>query len=328
MRRRDLLVACGTAVAWPTVARGQPLQDRRLIGFLSPTTSALGTRIYRPLRAGLRELDYVDGRNIRLEFRYAEGVVERLPALAAELVALKPDLIIAGSTPGTLAAHHATKTIPIVMITLVDPVSLGIVKSIARPGGNVTGIWTFGGADALIGKRVGLLKEIVPSLSRIAVMIALGDPAGEITKRTLPAATRALNVTYKVFDLPPTVDFNAVFDQVAREGWEGAFVDQSPFFLTRRNEVAAAAGRVRVPAIYGYRDHAEAGGLLSYGSSLSAAYAQSVRLVDKVLKGANPAELPVEQVNIYELVVNNRTAKALGLTIPETFLLRADEVIE
>jgi putative ABC transport system substrate-binding protein len=276
----------------------------------------------------LREFGYIVGRNVALEMRFADGNLARLPALAAELVVLKPDVIVAGSTPGTLAAHGATRTIPIVMITLLDPVALGVVQSIARPGGNVTGIWTFGGADALIGKRIGLLKEIVPELSRMAVMVASGDQVAEMTRRLLPAAASALGVTHKTFQVGSTAEFDVALAQAASDGMQAVFIDQSPFFLTRRAEVATSAARVRLPAIYGYREHAEAGGLISYGSSLGDGYRQAVRLVDKILKGAKPAELPVEQADKYELVVNNKTAKALGLKISESFLLRADEVIE
>jgi putative ABC transport system substrate-binding protein len=295
---------------------------------LSPTSAATAVRFYDPFRAVLRELGHVEGRNLRIEARYADGVPARLPALAAELVALRPDLIVATSTPGTLAAHGATQTIPIVMITLQDPVQIGVVKSISRPGGNVTGVWTFGGADALIGKRIGLLKEVVPALSRLGVMLAADDPSGEIVLKLLPAIARALDVTYQVSQLRTNAELEAAFAQSARDGLQGLFVDQSPFFLTRRAEVAELAARVRLPAIYGYREHAEAGGLMSYGSSLPDAYRQIARFTDKILKGAKPAELPVEQSDKFELVVNNKTAKALGLTIPESFLLRADEVIE
>jgi putative ABC transport system substrate-binding protein len=214
------------------------------------------------------------------------------------------------------------------MNSLLDPVALGVVKSIARPGGNVTGIWLFGGSDALIGKRIGLLKEIVPGLSRIGVMAASGDRSDEIALTFLPAATRALGVTAKVFKVRTDAELDAAFAQAARDGLQGLFINQSPFFFTRRAEVAALAARARLPAIYGYREHAEAGGLMSYGSSLSGAYRQIARLVDKILKGAKPADLPVEQADKFELVVNNKTAKALGLNIQESFLLRADEVIE
>jgi putative ABC transport system substrate-binding protein len=255
-------------------------------------------------------------------------VLARLPALAAELVARKPDLIVAPSTPSTLGALGATQTIPVVMMTLLDPVALGVVKSIARPGGNVTGIWMFGGDDALVGKRIELLKEIVPALSRIGVMISSGDPSDEIVLRLLPAATRALGVTTKVFDVRTDAELEAAFAQAARDGLQGLFISQNPFFLARRAEVAALTARARLPAIFGFREHAEAGSLMSYGSSLPGAWRQAARLVDKILKGAKPAELPVELATKYELVVNNKTAKALGLKIPESFLLRADEVIE
>jgi putative ABC transport system substrate-binding protein len=301
---------------------------RPLIGLLSPTSAATAARLYGPFRAVLHELGYVEGRNIWIESRYADGVPARLPALAAELVALKPDLIVATSTPGTVAASGATRTIPVLMITLQDPVALGVVKSIARPGGNVTGIWTFGGADALIGKRIGLLKEVVPALSRMGVMIASDDASGEIVLKLLPAAASALGVTYKVFPLRTNAELEDAFAQAVADGLQGLFIDQSPYFLTRRAEVAALAARAQLPAIYGYREHAEAGGLMSYGTSLTDGYRQIARLTDKVLKGAKPAELPVEQLHKFELVVNNKTAKTLGLKISESFLLRADEVIE
>jgi putative ABC transport system substrate-binding protein len=280
------------------------------------------------LRAGLRELGDLEGRNISLDIRSADGVLARLPALAAGLVARKPDLIIAASTPATLAAQGATRTIPVVMITLLDPVAIGVVKSIARPGGNVTGLWQFGGNDALIGKRIGLLKEVVPAMSRMGVMVSSGDPSDEIVLRLLPAATRALGVTYKVFDVRTDAELEAAFAQAAHDGLQGLFINQNPFFLARRGEVAALAARARLPAIYGFREHAEAGGLMSYGSSLPGAWRQVARLVDKILKGAKPADLPVEQADKFELVVNNKTAKALGLTVPPSLLTRADEVIE
>jgi len=329
MRRREFMaVLGGAAAAVPLAARAQPSPGRPLIGILSPQSAAAAARNFEALRAGLRQLGYVDGSNIWLEFRYADGVLARLPALAAELVAHKPDLIIAGSAAGILAAQGATRTIPIVMFSVLDPVALGVVKSIARPAGNVTGIWMFGGDDALVGKRIELLKEIVPALSRIGVMISSGDPSDEIVLRLLPAATRALGVTYKLFDVRTTAELEAAFAQAASEGMQAVFINQNPFMFSRRAEIAGLAARARLPAIYGYREHADVGGLISYGSSLAGAYHQSARLVDKILKGAKPADLPVEQADKYELVVNNKVAKALGLKIPESFLLRADAVIE
>jgi ABC-type uncharacterized transport system substrate-binding protein len=329
MRRREFITLVGgAAVAWPLSARAQSAPGRPLIGVLIPGSAITVVRNIEVLRATLREYGYVEGRNIWLEIRYADGVLGRLPGLAADLVARKPDIVIAASSPGVVAAHRATRTIPIVMNSILDPVALGVVKSIARPGGNVTGIWQFGGNDALVGKRVALLKEIVPNLSRIAVMAATGDQSDEIAVKLIPAATSALGVTAKIFQMRTDAELDTAFTQAVRDGMQGAFVNQSPFFFTRRTKVAALAARAHLPAVYGYREHVEDGGLMSYGSSLSGAYVQIARLVNKILKGAKPADLPVEQADKFELVVNNKTAKTLGLKIPESFLLRADEVLE
>ena len=329
MKRREFITLLGGgAIAWPVAVHAQPSLGRPLIGILAPQSVAAWAPNLEALRAGLRELGYVEGRNIWLEYRYADGELARMSALAAELVARNPDVIIAASAPSTLAVHGATRTIPVVMTTTPDPVALGVVKSSARPGGNVTGIWLFGGQDALISKRIDLLKEVVPAMSRMGVLVSSRDPGDEIILRLLPEATRALGVTYQVFDVRTPTELDAAFAQAARDRLQGLFVNQTPFLLSRRAEVAALAARERLPAIYGYREHAEAGGLMSYGSNLPGAYHQVARLVDKILKGAKPAELPVEQSDKFELVVNNRTAKALGLQIPESFLLRADEVIE
>ena len=329
MQRRTFITLLGSALAVsPLTAHAQPTPGRPLIGILSPSTAAATANYYEVLRQGLREAGYVEGRNLHLEFRYANGAPARLPALAAQLVALKPDIILASSAPSVVAAHDATRTIPIVMVTLLDPVALGVVKSIARPGGNVTGVWTAGGQDALVGKRIGLLKEIVPALSRIGIMISSTDATNEIVVQLLPVATRALGMTHKFFHVGSTAELDTAFAQASRDGLQGLFIDQSPFFLVRRAEVAALAAREGLPAIYGYREHAEAGGLMAYGSSLSGAYTQVARLVANILKGAKPAELPVEQAAKFELVINNKTAKVLGVKISEAFLLNADEVIE
>jgi putative ABC transport system substrate-binding protein len=313
-RRKFITLLAGAAAAWPLAAHAQPVPGRPLVGLLTPGSAIAVARNIEVLRAALRELGYVEGRNIWLEFRHADGELARLPALAAELVARKPDVIIAAASQGVVAVHDATRTIPVVMNSLLDPVALGVVKSIARPGGNVTGIWLFGG--------------IVPGLSRIGVLAASGDRSDEIALSFLPAATRALGVTAKVFKVRTDAELDAAFKEAAHDGLQGLFINQSPFFFTRRAKVAALAARAHLPAIYGYREHTEAGGLISYGSSLSGAYRQIARLVDKILKGAKPADLPVEQADKFELVVNNKTAKALGLSISESFLLRADEVIE
>jgi putative ABC transport system substrate-binding protein len=329
MRRREFIALGGVIAIAPLRSYAQPaVAGRRLIGVLSPQTRDGTARNIEAMRAGLRELGHVEGRDIWLEFRYANGELARLPALAAELVSLKSDIIVAGSAAGALAAHGATKTIPILMFSIVDPVALGVVKSIARPGGNVTGIWMFAGSDALIGKRIELLKEVVPALSQMGVIASSADPADEAALHRLPAATRSLGVTYKVFDVRTPAALEAAFAQAKNDGMQALFINQNPFLFTHRTQVADLATRERLPAITGYREFTEAGGLMSYGSSLASGYRQSARLLDKILKGANPADLPVEQAAAFELVVNNKTAKALGLKIPESFLLRADEVIE
>jgi putative tryptophan/tyrosine transport system substrate-binding protein len=330
MQRREFITLLGGAAAAPILSSAlgaQQAPGRPLIGILVPLSAATAARNIEALRAGLREFGYVEGRNVWFEFRYADGVPARLPALAAELVALKPAVIIAGSPPGIVAAQRATQTIPLIMFTTQDPVALGLVQSIARPGGNVTGLSMFG-ENALVGKRLELLKEVVPALERVGVMVNPGDP-GDVTVLTLlPTAARSLGVTLKNYEARSTSDLDTAVSRALADGMQALFVNQNPFFLNRRAEVAALATRARLPAIYGYREFADAGGMMSYGSSLPAAYRQAARLVDKILKGADPAELPVEQAAKFELVVNLKTAKALGLKIPESFLLRADEVIE
>jgi putative ABC transport system substrate-binding protein len=330
MQRRDFItLLSGAAVAWPLGAHAQASSGRPLVVILSPQPSTTAAPNLDALRRGLSELGYVEGRNIWLEIRYADGAPARLPALAKELVARKPDVIVAGSAAGVLAAQGATKAIPIVMFSILDPVELGVAKSIVRPGGNATGLWMFGGGDdSLVSKRIELLKEIVPALTRMAVIAAARDPSDQISLQLLPAATRALNVAYDVFEVQTTADLEAAFARAAREGIQAIFVNQNPFLFSRRAELAMLAARAHLPAIYGFREHVEAGGLISYGSSLPGAYFQAARLVDKILKGTNPADLPIEQPTTFELVVNLKTAKALGLTIPPRLLARADGVIE
>jgi putative ABC transport system substrate-binding protein len=329
MRRREfILLVSGAAVAWPLVARAQQPITRPLVGVLSPLSRAAAARNIDALRAGLRELGYVEDRNIVLELRFAAGMPWRLPELAAELVALNPDVILAGSAGGILAAHKATRTIPLLMLgVLEDPVAIGLVSSIARPGGNVTGSWIFGD-DALVGKRLEFLKHVVPGLARIGVIINPGDATDDIVLKRLAAPARALGVTFNLFEARETADLDRVFAQAAREGMQALFVSQSPLFNSHRAEVAALAVRVRLPAIYGFREFAEAGGLMSYGANLPAVYRRAARLVDKILKGASPADLPIEVPTRFELIVNLKAAKAIGLTIPDSFVQLADEVIE
>jgi putative tryptophan/tyrosine transport system substrate-binding protein len=327
MRRREFMALAGSAAAvWPLAARAQQPQGRPLIGVLSPISAALAARNMEALRQGLRELGYVEGRNIGFEFRYAEGDLARLPALAAELVALQPAVIIAGSAPGALAAREATRVIPIVIASVQDPMALGLAASMARPGGNLTGVWSEGD-DSLIGKRLELFKDAVPGASRLAVFVDPTDASDVSTVKAVPAAARALGLDLRVVEVR-SADFEAPFAAAAREGAQGLYVSQNPFFFARRAEIAAMALRARLPAVDGYREFAVAGGLISYAASLPDFYRRFGAFVDKILKGANAGDLPIERATKFELVVNLKTAKALGLTIPESFLLRADEVIE
>jgi putative tryptophan/tyrosine transport system substrate-binding protein len=327
MRRREFMALAGSAAAvWPLAARAQQPQGRPLIGVLSPISAALAARNMEALRQGLRELGYVEGRNIGFEFRYAEGDLARLPALAAELVALQPAVIIAGSAPGAFAAREATRVIPIVIASVQDPMALGLAASMARPGGNLTGVWSEGD-DSLIGKRLELFKDAVPGASRLAVFVDPTDASDVSTVKAVPAAARALGLDLRVVEVR-SADFEAPFAAAAREGAQGLYVSQNPFFFARRAEIAAMALRARLPAVDGYREFAVAGGLISYAASLPDFYRRFGVFVDKILKGANAGDLPIERATKFELVVNLKTAKALGLTIPESFLLRADEVIE
>jgi putative tryptophan/tyrosine transport system substrate-binding protein len=329
IRRRDFITLLGGATAaWPLAARAQQLSpDRPIVGVLAPQSQAASARNIEAFRKGLRDLGYVEGRNITLEIRYGDGLPERLPQLAAELVALKPAVIRAGSTAGLVAVHNATQTIPLVGATLEDPVALGLVKSISRPGTNVTGTW-LAGDDALVSKRLGLLKDVVPGVSRVAAIVNPGDSSDTPLLRLLPTTAHALGLELFVIEARGASELPIAFANVARDGVQALFISSSPLFTSHRREIVATAARVRLPAIYGWREFPEAGGLVSYGPSLPDLYRQSATIVDKILKGANPADLPVEVPTRFELVVNLKTAKALGLKVSEPFLLLADEVIE
>jgi putative tryptophan/tyrosine transport system substrate-binding protein len=274
----------------------------------------------------MRDLGYMEGRNVAFALRFAEGDVTRLPALAHELVSLNPAVIVVGSPAAVREVHNATRTIPIVMNTSYDPMALGVAVSMARPGGNVTGFWS--GDEALIGKRLELLRHASPGISRVGVMVNPDDAGDAMPLAALPAAARALGLTVRVLEVRTAAEFEPAFAAAAREGLEGLHVSQVPLFNSRRAEVTALAARARLPAIYSFREFAVAGGLISYAASLPDIYRRFASQVDKILKGAIPGDLPIERATRFELVVNLKTAKAMGLTIPEPFLLLADELIE
>jgi ABC-type uncharacterized transport system substrate-binding protein len=327
MRRRQFITLLGgAAAAWPLTAHAQP-PIRPLIGVLSPLSAATATRNIAALRSGLRDLGYLEGRNMTLALRYGDGDPERMAPLARELVALNPDAIVTGAQSGALAAHNATRTIPIVVITPEDPVVSGFAQSIAKPGGNITGTWS-AGDGALVGKRLDFLKLAVPGIAGVGAILTPDDPNDAAVVPRLPAAAKALGMTIHIFEVRDVTKLDAVSAQVARAGVQALFISQGPTLNSRRADITAMVARLRLPAIYGWREFVDAGGLMSYGPNLPDMYRQSARLVDRILKGVKPADRPVELPTRYELIVNLKTAKAMGLTISDSFLLLADEVIE
>jgi putative ABC transport system substrate-binding protein len=318
----------GGLLAAPLVAEAQQAVKVARIGHLSPDLAAR-THLYEALRQGLRDLGYVEGRNVVIEIRDAEGKLERLPALAAELVALKVDVIVTAGTPAALAAKQATRTVPIVSAGVSDPVASGLITSLARPGGNVTGLSTF--APELVGKCLELLKQAVPGVSRVAVLREPGGLGERTDKEMLKAAdgaTRALGVRLQVVEAQGPADFDRAFSDMTRVRAGALTVLPSNMFNTERRRLVDLAAKNRLPAVYERREFVDAGGLMSYGSNFADLFRRAASYVDKILKGAKPADLPIEQPTRFELVINLKTAKALGLTIPQPLLLRADEVIQ
>ena len=326
-RRQFITLLGGALVGWPLSAQAQPSAVRPLIGVLSPLSAAAASRNIAALRSALRDLGCVEGRNVTLALRYGDGSAERMPSLARELVALNPDVVIAGATSGASAAYNATRSVPIVAIIPEDPVTAGFAQSIAKPGGNVTGTWNLGD-DALVGKKLDFFKLAVPDLARVGVMLNPDDPADSVQIPSLPAATRAVGVTMEVIVVRDLGNLDAAAAQIMRANVQGLFVGVAPFWFSAQREITAMVARLKLPAVYGWREFADAGGLMSYGPNLPELYRQSARVADRILKGAKPGDLPFELPTRYELIVNLKTAKSMGLAIPEAFLLLADEVIE
>jgi putative ABC transport system substrate-binding protein len=274
----------------------------------------------------LKDLGWVEGQNIVIEWRFAGGRAERLPDLAAELVRLQVDLIVVPSTPPALAAKNATKTIPIVTVGVGDPVGLGLVASLARPGGNITGL-TGVVTPEIAGKQLELLKEAVPKVSRVAVLWNPATPGNALALRETEIAARVLGVELQLLEARSLNDFDSAFAAMTAKRAGALLVLGDVMFVTHRIRLAELVAKSRLPAMYGLREYVEAGGLMSYGPIASELFRRAATYVDKILKGAKPADLPVEQPTRFELVVNLKTAKALGLTIPQSVLIRADEVI-
>jgi len=329
-RRRFLLTSLAGVLAAPPGAATQQADKIARIGYL--TTADLPTAPYHLREAflkGLRDLGYVEGRNLVIEYRSADGKVERLRALAAELVSLKVDVILAPASVHVLAAKQATRTIPIVFVNSGDPVASGLVTSLARPGGNVTGLSTL--AVDLIGKCLEQLPQAIPGVSPVAVLWNPGDGAERTEKDMLKRAEvagRALGMRLQFVEVRGPADFDRAFSEMTG-GRAGALtVLQSTMFFLERRRLVDLAAKNRLPAVYTSREFVDAGGLMSYGPDFADLFRRAASYVDKILKGAKPADLPVEQATKFELVINLKTAKALGLTIPQSLLLRADRVIE
>jgi putative ABC transport system substrate-binding protein len=327
MRRRDLLVLLGgVAIAWPGAARAQQ-RAMPVIGYLSafsPGPNPLGRG---PVLQGLSETGYVEGKNLAIERRWAETRYDRLPALAADLVGRKVDVIVTnGGTPVALAAKNATSTIPIVFTSVSDPVGIGLVASLARPGGNATGFSNI--AAGLTPKLLDLLSETVPQAGAIALLVNPNNPTAEPMIRDVQEAARAKGVKLAVLKAGGESEIDAAFASLVEVQAGALVVDADGFLLSRQEQIVALASRDAVPAIYAHRQFVAAGGLISYGIDDTAVSRQAGIYAGRILNGAKPADLPVQQPTKFELVVNLKTAQALGLTIPQSILARADEVIE
>jgi putative ABC transport system substrate-binding protein len=329
VHRRAFLTALGGSVlAAPLAAEAQQAAKVARIGYLGPNLAA-SPHLPEAFRHGLRDLGYVEGRTVVIEYRDAEGKFERLPALAAELVALKVDIIVAGGTPAALAAKQATRTLPIVFAGPGDPVTSGLVTTLARPGGNVTGLSSF--APELVGKCLEQLKQAVPGVSRVAALWqpgGLGERTDKDVLKEAEAAARALGVRLQFVEARGPENFDRAFSDMTRARAGALTVLPGSMFVNERRRLVDLAARNRLPAVYPWREGVDAGGLMAYGPDLADLLRRAATYVDKILKGTKPGDLPVEQPTKFELVINLKTAKALGLTIPQSLLLRADEVIQ
>ena len=328
MRRRDFIkVIAGSAVVWPLAARAQQ-SAMPVIGLLGSESLDLWAARMRAFREGLKEAGFVEGQNVALEYRWAEGHNDRLPQLAADLVRRRVTVLAApGSTPAAIAAKAATSTIPIIFWVGSDPIELGLVASLNRPGGNLTGVTTLN--VGLVAKRVELLHEVVSGISSIALLVNPTSPV--LTKISIgdaQAAARSLGLELHVLNASTEPDFDVMFENLTQLRAGGLVVGTDAFFSSRLEQLAALSIRHAVPTVYHFREFAAAGGLISYGGSITDAFHATGVYTGRILKGDKPADLPVQQVTKVELIINLKTAKALGLTVPQSLLARADEVIE
>ena len=327
MRRREFIGTLGSAAALPLVARAQQAVKVPRIGWLSPGSATSDENFLMSFREGLHQLGWVAGRNIVIEPRWAEGQFERLPDLALELIRLKVDVIVASVTQASLAAKRATGTIPIVMVGVGDPLGSGLVDNLARPGGNVTGPSSM--LAEVSRKQLALLKETIPRASQVAVLWNPANPVWQAAAlRETETAARAMGLRLQLLEARGPDEFDGAFAAMTAGRADALFVPADIIFVRHTQRIAELAAMRRVPAMYGFREHVEAGGLMSYAASFAVMFRRAATFVDKILKGAKPSDLPVEQPTKFELVINLKTAKTLGITIPQSVLQLADEVIQ
>jgi ABC-type uncharacterized transport system substrate-binding protein len=328
MNRRALITLLGgaTAFAWPLKAGAQQSAKVPRVGFMGNSTEALEANLVGPFRVGLRELGYQEGQNIVIEYRWAEGKYERFPALIAELLAANVDVIVTAGTPASLAVKKATSSVPLVMIAVGEPVATGLVASLARPGGNITGVTSI--SPEIEGKRLELLREVVPGLSHIAVLWNAGSPVQVIQERETRVAAQALGMKMLSLGVRTLEEIEGAFATMLRQRPEALFVLADRLFLHHRKRIMDFAVQHRLPGVHAYRELVEVGGLMSYGPSYADMHRRAATYVVRILKGERPADLPVERPVKFELVLNLKAAKALGLEVPPTLLALADEVIE
>jgi putative tryptophan/tyrosine transport system substrate-binding protein len=325
-RRQFLTLLGGGAVALPLAARAQPMAKVWRVGMLETTAATLNAANLDAFRQALRQLGYVEGQNLIVEYRSGDGHIDRFPQLAAELVHLNVDIIITRGTPAALAAKKATTTIPIVMAAIGEPVETGMVASLARPGGNVTGLSAF--VTELTAKRVEIMRELIPQLSRMALIDNMANRSVPAQWDEMKRAAVAFGIQPQLYDVRKAEDMERAFSSAIAQRVNALSVGNDSVLIANRIQVVQLAARHRLPAIYATRDFVDAGGLLSYAAHYPDLYRRAAAYVDKIFKGAKPADLPVEQPTKFEIVVNLKAASALGLEVPPTLLARADEVIE
>lgn len=329
MRRREFITLLGAAAgAWPLAARAQQSVGKapREIGILSPFSRSDSETWHLAFRQGLRELGWVDGENIRIQYRYAEGSSERLPELVADLIGHKVELIVVAVTPDALAAAKATKTIPIVMASAGDPVAAGLIQNLARPGGNITGLSQM--STDLAAKRLELLKEVVPNLSSVGVLWNPRDAISAITWGEIQIPARRINVELHSLEVEGVGEFDSAFAKATDAKVGAIYPLPAPIFVNNERRIVEFAANSRLPSVFHLPEFVHLGGLMSYGPDRVELFRRAATYVDKILKGANPGDLPVEQPTKFELVINLKTARAFGLTVPATLLTSANEVIE